>query len=607
VEDPTNSVSKIFYDIRDSLWTYPQKLITGRDSLYNSFKRFYVSSQPMSHFISTLLISILFLIFLNSGLNALIGQKGDIFVEGVIMGVDENGKLLALNRVNPLINSNVQLESDLCDIIYDSLIKIDQKGDAEPQLADFFTIEKGKRYQFRLKENLYWSDGVKITSEDVAQTFALIKTLETNSQTSNLYSKAANKIDLVKSTDDDRTFEFIVQGDNVIPGFFEAISFKILPAHLITDMNANNITLPDPILNRFPVGSGPFMLSGTGDDFVDLVINKYFNGITPQINKIRFKFFTSEQSAYNALVSGQIHGLSSISGSYIKGIGENSNINKYISDTIYNQYWSLYFNLNEGGPAIFKDLKFRKAANLAVNREKLVADSQGMIDEAKGPIPPSSFAYLATPKTIYNVDESKKLLGELGYTMNENGFMVKGTDNLTFELVLVNNKDREEQANQIKDDLKQIGIDVVINSIDPTTVLEQYIIPRSYQMLLYGVQTFIDPDRYELFHSTQVQHPGLNFAGYVSSNQRTQVVDGKAVKVSSVDDDLYDARRLVDEATRIKKYDDFQKIISDEIPEIFLFYPKEVYLVNSRVENISLSNINSISERFEGINNWAIK
>jgi ABC-type transport system substrate-binding protein len=262
--------------------------------------------------------------------------------------------------------------------------------------------------------------------------------------------------------------------------------------------------------------------------------------------------------------------------------------------------------LNEGGPAIFKDLKFRKAVNLAVNREKMITDSGGLMEEAKGPIPPSSFAYLATPKTSFDVEGAQNLLNELGYTKNTDGYMTKGTDNLSFEIVLVDNKDRVDLANQIKDDLKQIGIEVTLTSTDLSTVLNQYIISRNYQMLLYGVQTFIDPDRYELFNSTQIQHPGINFGGYISSNQRTQVVGGKTTKVSSVDDDLVDGRRLVDEEARIKKYDDFQKIINVEIPEVFLFYPKEVYLVNNRVKKINLLNINSISERFDNIEMWTL-
>lgn len=225
----------------------------------------------------------------------------------------------------------------------------------------------------------------------------------------------------------------------------------------------------------------------------------------------------------------------------------------------------------------------------------------------KGPIPPSSFAYYKTPDNTLNIDAANKLLDETGYIRGLNGTRVKGTDNLSFEIVLVNNKDREDLANQIKDNLAKVGIDIQVTSTDLGTVLDQYILPKDFQLLLYGVQTFIDPDRYELFHSSQIEHPGLNISGYISSNLRTQVVDGKTTKISAVDDDLADGRRLVDEAARIKKYDDFQKVINEDVPEVFLFYPKEVYLVNSRVKNVNMNDVNSASERFESVDNWEIK
>ena len=602
------TLSQIFYELRSAFWNYPDKLFTGKDSLVQSFKRFYEGSSLISVILLSTVIGIILIYLVTTSIEAQILRKDNIFIEGIVMGVDEQGQILKINRINPLLNSNVQLEKDLSEIIYSRLIKIDQEGNAKPELADFFTIEKGKRYQFRLKSDLYWSDGVKITSEDVLKTFELIQTLETRASTSSLYSKAANKVDIVKSLDDDRTFEFVVKGDNVIPGFFEAISFKILPAHLISDMNVDNITNSEPVLNRFPVGSGPYKLSAVGDNFVELVVNEFYTGKKPSIQTLRLKLFASELIAYNSLISGQIHGLSGLSDSYIKDISNYTNVDKIVSDTIYNQYWALYFNLNENSPKVFKELKFRQAVNMAINKDQIIQNANGLVEEAKGPIPPSSFAYFSTPKVSYNIDMAKQLLTDLGYIPNETtGTRIKGTDNLSFELVLINNKDREYLAGEIKNDLAKIGIEINVHSMDLATVVDQYIIPRNYQMLLYGVQTFIDPDRYELFHSSQIEHPGLNIAGYISADKRTQVVGGKTTKVASVDDDLADARRLADELARKKKYEDFQKIIALEQPEVFLFYPKEVYLVNKRITNIDLRNINGIEQRFDTLPEWAFQ
>jgi ABC-type transport system substrate-binding protein len=136
--------------------------------------------------------------------------------------------------------------------------------------------------------------------------------------------------------------------------------------------------------------------------------------------------------------------------------------------------------------------------------------------------------------------------------------------------------------------------------------VDDHILPRVYDMMIYGVQTLIDPDRYELFDSTQIAAPGLNLSCYTSIEKRTQVVNGTTEKVPAVDDDLDDARRIVDETARAKKYKDFQEIIGKEVPAVFLYYPQEFYLVNKRVANVTLTNITSIEQRFDNIANWRI-
>ena len=73
-----------------------------------------------------------------------------------------------------------------------------------------------------------------------------------------------------------------------------------------------------------------------------------------------------------------------------------------------------------------------------------------------------------------------------------------------------------------------------------------------------------------------------------------------------MDDDLNDGRRLVDEKARTKKYDDFQKIIANEVPVVFLFHPEELYALNHRVHGVVLDDINSIEQRFDSITEWEI-
>jgi len=177
---------------------------------------------------------------------------------------------------------------------------------------------------------------------------------------------------------------------------------------------------------------------------------------------------------------------------------------------------------------------------------------------------------------------------------------------LTFTMTYVDSADRNILAEVLKKQFEAVGIELVLDKATLQVAVEEHIIPRNFEILFYGVQTLIDPDRYELFHSSQVRHPGLNIASYVSEAKRTQVIDGKTERVPSVDDDLDDGRRLIDEKARKKKYEDFQDVLASEVPVIFLFHPEDLYAVNNRVQGVDLSKVYFLEQRFNTIEDWTI-
>jgi len=218
------TISKLLSSSRDFLWNYPEFLFFGENSWWQRLRRFYYEGIPVSHFalliFSTMLLT--FVVVVNA--KAILNSNSDTLIEGVIIGVDELGNLQQLNRINPLINTNIQLEKDLNELIYESLIEIDQNGVPVAVLGDFLKIEEGRIYQFKLKKNIYWHDGTPITANDVAKTFELLQSLEEDPKTSTIFSRAAVKMEI--AVIDSESFEFKLKGeDTYIPelSFFEGI------------------------------------------------------------------------------------------------------------------------------------------------------------------------------------------------------------------------------------------------------------------------------------------------------------------------------------------------------------------------------------------------
>jgi len=595
------AIENFLYNFRDTLWEYPNDIFFGKNSSYTTFSKIYYNIRPFSHIILLIVILSLLSWGVSANIVDVLNINTNIYVEGVIVGTDTEGNIQQLARINPLINTNVQLEKDLNELIYESLIEVQQDGEIKPVLADLFVIEEGKEYQFKLEENIFWQDGEPITTKDVKATFDLLQELNNTPRTSTVFSRAVSKIEL--TVIDDRSFIFKLK--SVIPAFFESISFKIMPSHYLDEIHVGNITLSDPIINRRPIGSGPYSLAKSDSNVVSLVKNKLYRADI-NFDEIHFKLFPDETSAIGALKNGQIHAITGISYDNIRYLKSENNINVLQSNILYNQYWAIYFNMGENGPDYFKDKKVRQAVSSAINRKLILKSLLDFGEIAKGPIPPGSFAYAKQNTYDYDVEKAKKLLTEAKWVIGEDGIMSKGDQRLSFDLLVVDNTDRINVAESIQADLAVVGIEVNITKKPLQQLINESIHPKNFDTLLYGVQTFNDPDRYELFHSSQIEHPGLNISSYTSVEEVLTVVDQKTVKIPEVDDVLDDGRKFIDKTRRAKEYERFLAILADETPVVFLYYPQEIYIVNKRVKNIDFENLNSIEDRFYNVTEWSI-
>jgi len=97
-------------------------------------------------------------------------------------------------------------------------------------------------------------------------------------------------------------------------------------------------------------------------------------------------------------------------------------------------------------------------------------------------------------------------------------------------------------------------------------------IPQNFQALLIQEPIPLDPDQYAIWHSTQNK---TNISNYSSPR---------------IDKDLEDGRKTGDIEVRKEKYADFQRVLLDDAPATFLYFPKLNVIYRKKVED----NINKI-------------
>ncbi|MBL6617349.1 MAG: ABC transporter substrate-binding protein, partial [Reyranella sp.] len=131
-----------------------------------------------------------------------------------------------------------------------------------------------------------------------------------------------------------------------------------------------------------------------------------------------------------------------------------------IVTNLYPHVWPYMVSFEEGSP--FRDIRVRKAANMAIDRQGLVTLLGGLAAPAKGMVNPGH-PWFGNPKTDlgYNPDAAKKLLAEAGYG-EKNPVKVK--------IIISPSGSGQMQPlpmNEfIKENMRSVGIDVEFEVID---------------------------------------------------------------------------------------------------------------------------------------------
>jgi peptide/nickel transport system substrate-binding protein len=163
---------------------------------------------------------------------------------------------------------------------------------------------------------------------------------------------------------------------------------------------------------------------------------------------------------------------------------------------------------------------------------------------------------------------------------------------LEFSLVTVNQPVLKEVATQVQQQWEALGVKVEIKTFDISSLEREVIKPRNYEVLLFGEVLGQIPDLFPFWHSSQKRDPGLNLAMY--ENKKSDKL-------------LEEVRESLDENIRKEKLEEFQDILIEDAPAVFLYNPDYLYLVSKEIKGVNTKTIVDPSKRFSGIDGWYIK
>ncbi len=453
--------------------------------------------------------------------------------------------------LNPILSTDTA-SSAVEGLIFSGLVKVNEKLEMIPDLAErWSTSRDGKTWTFFLKKNVKWHDGVELTAEDVKFTFDSILDPKVNS---------------VRRSDyiiDGQPIRFRVVNKYTVQAllpkpfapFLTHAGMGIIPQHLLAGKDINTADF-----NRKPVGTGPFKFKEwqTGDH-ITLTRNTDYYGGSPLLSGVNFKIIPDENSQLVALEAGEIDdaGIPPKDYTRMKAV-------RGIKVFEYDALLYTYLGLNQANPK-FLDKRVRQALAYATDKNQLVSlIFRGLASPAYAPSAPISWAYSDdVPKYKYDPEKAKKLLKEAK------------AEGLEFT-ILVNqgNKDREKAAVILQQQYKKVGVKINIRVMEWSALLK--IInapkdPKDFDAVIIGWSLGLDPDAYSIWHSSMYPK-GFNFIKYQNP---------------AVDKLLEQGRTTMEKAGRKKIYAKLWKLIADDQPYIFLWYPKAVEGVSDRVGGLS--------------------
>ncbi len=457
---------------------------------------------------------------------------------------------------------------DVGSLIYNGLVTRDGNLNIVGELAESWQYSKNcLDLTFKLRKDVRWHDGKPFTAADVVFTYETM----VNPKTPTAYREDFTAVDTIRAPD---PYTIRIHYRRPYAKALQSWGIWILPKHVL-ERYVREGRLRDAPQNRAnPVGTGPYRFSEwrAGEKVVLVENPDYFEG-RPYLSRIVYRIIPSQATIFLELKAKGIDSAGLTALQY-KLQTEYPAFRKAYHKYRYpaNAYTYLGFNLKDPR---FADRRVRQAFAYAINKKEIIDGVLlGLGREATGPYKPGSWAYNPHVATYpFNMDKARALLAAAGWNRGPDGMLVDRHGRpFAFELMTnQGNEERKKVAEIVQASLKELGIRVDIRIIEWASFLKEYLKKRRFEAIILGWGIGLDPDQYDIWHSSKNGPDELNQISYANPE---------------VDALLEAGRTSCVQQERKKHYDRLQEILAEDQPIVFLYFRDALPVVASRVQGI---------------------
>ncbi len=426
---------------------------------------------------------------------------------------------------------------------------------------------------FHLRPGVHFHDGHEFDSDDVKFTYQSIM------NPANL-SPRTSDFEPIKEVNTLDRYTVRVVYKRLFSPAISAWTMGILPEHLLNtdalkkEMDRREISaaarktfgMRDSRFNRHPVGTGPFLfVEWQTDEFIHLRRNEDFWEGPPQYHHYYMRIIPDILTQEVEFRAGAID--------YYGALPHQ--VARYKQDVEYQSFTSLgfaytYIGYNNRKP-LFSDKRVRRALGMAINVDEFIEYIlYGEGERTTGPYPKNTQWYdHAVQPLPYDPDGALKLFNELGWKRNGDGWLEK--DGKIFEFNVITNSGNPIRKNIMtiaQNAWKKIGIKCNTQYFEWAVFLKDFVNTGQFDAVVLGWSMGIDPDLYQIWHSSQGGPQQLNFVGY------------KSLKADKL---IIRIRREYDPDEQRKLAHQLHQLVYDDQPYTFLYVPLGTRVLDKKI------------------------
>ncbi len=525
---------------------------------------------------------------------------------------------------DPRLNTVNTYSARMMQLIYDTLVVRNERFEFIPSLAERFTeSEDHETFTFYLRSGVKFHNGKLLTAKDVKYTFDSLLSPDLKSP----IRGAVDKISSIETPDPQTVIFHMREPFYTFIGNLPAIG--IIPAGAGTE------------LIGAPVGSGPYKLTDYREgERVRLEANSdYWNG-PPRIPRVEIKVVADNTTRQAEMMSGAVDLAYNVGfdPETIRALSSRRGIQVVIKEGANVDYLGL--NLTFGGR--LSNQKLRQAIAFAINRDVIIHNLlRDQARRAEAMMPPEHWAYSSGAIYDHDTERAKQLLDEAGLRDPDGD---GPQSRLELSLFTTTTQLSRNIASILQDQLRRVGIQLNLQSLELATLLDRI---NKGQFDLYYLRAigfnqstdvfqFVYHSRYQnaefndviarlrpLTDPAQMKPVFNTIAGILArseycANEEVARLADDAEKMESavakkelylqiarlltdrggqnrmrycnpqVDRWIVEAERTDDRAAKAELYRKIQNTISEELPQIYLWYPANALAASSRVGQIEI-------------------